>query len=239
MNFNTLWIGSNLSNLESLSLRSHLKVGHKVVLWTFGQVQGVPEGVVVQDAREILSEKDVFAYQSGEGAGSYSACSNLFRYKMLLEIGGWWVDTDVVALKAFDFDEPYVFASEQNRNGSCNPTTCVMKVPAGSDVMRYCWDKAKTIERKTVQWGTIGPKLLTKAVFSLNLEEYARSPATFCPVEWFIAEKDPVVPSPPDISRSYAVHLWHEMWRRARIDKNGVYDPECLFERLKRDILRT
>lgn len=237
MNFNSLWIGKRLSKLEILAIKSHVKVGHNFVLWVYDDVEGIPDGITVKDAREILTEDHVFSYARGEGIGSYSACSNLFRYKLLLDQGGWWVDTDVVALKPFEFDEEFVFASENLKNKSCCPTTCVIKAPAGSKPMWFCWEKASKVDRLNVKWGTIGPKLISKAVFKYDLEEFAVPPYVFCPVDWFVAEDNPVVPD-CDTSRSHAVHLWHEMWRRNGIDKDADFDPNSLYERLKHDILR-
>jgi hypothetical protein len=42
----------------------------------------------------------VFFYgdRAGIGRGSVSAFSNLFRYYLLHQMGGWWVDADVVCL---------------------------------------------------------------------------------------------------------------------------------------------
>src|SRR5262249_54280435 len=49
--------------------------------------------------RRTHSQDKVFVYQAeGFGKGSPSAFSNYFRYKLLAEKGGWWIDTDVVRL---------------------------------------------------------------------------------------------------------------------------------------------
>jgi hypothetical protein len=37
--------------------------------------------------------------------------------------------------------------------------------------------------------------------------------------------------------RTFAIHLWNEMWRRAGQDKDGQYHPNCLYEALKRAYL--
>ena len=37
---------------------------------------------------------------------------------------------------------------------------------------------------------------------------------------------------------SFAVHLWNEMWRDSGQDKNAAYDPECLYEQLKKKYLQ-
>lgn len=233
----SLWIGNSLSTMEILSLRSHIKVGHDVTLWTYGDVANVPSGVHVRDGREILPESDVFAYEAGEGKGSYSACSNLFRYKLLSEAAGvWWSDTDVVALKPFEFPGPNVFASEMTRDWEVVPTTCVIKM--GKMIARDCYKQAvhHASDRLGLRWGVIGPSLLGRMVFRWPLDDlskYLQPPRTFCPVNWYDAEHDPHVHQDVDLSESHAVHLWQEMWRRKGVDKNSPAHPETLYERLK------
>lgn len=183
------WIGGNLSNLELLSIYSHVKVGHKVVLWTYNDIDNIPKEVLIKDANNILNHKEIFCYKLGDGKGSYSACSNLFRYKLLLEQGGWWSDIDLVALKPFSFNQEYVFASEIDRKGFCVPTSCVIKVIKNSEVMKFCWENSYKIDRETLQWGTIGPKMLSKAIFEHNLENYVQPSFIFCPIHFFISEK--------------------------------------------------
>jgi len=39
------------------------------------------------------------------------------------------------------------------------------------------------------------------------------------------------------VADAYAVHLWNEMWRRYKWDKDARYSVECLVERLKRRFL--
>jgi hypothetical protein len=232
---NSLWIGGKLSTLERLSILSHLRHGHEYHLWVYEDTE-VPDGVIVEDGNEILPESEIFCYQADEGKGSVSAFSNLFRYKLLKDRGGWWCDTDVVALKPFEFEDDYVFASEVDRNGSSSPTTCVIKAPTDSAVMNYCYREAGSVDRSTLEWGTIGPYLLAESVFLFDLTEHVRPPASFCPTNWFDAKIDPPLHEWVITDRSYAVHLWHEMWRRNGLDKDAEY-PGSLYERLKNAVL--
>lgn len=228
---NSLWIGS-LGNMERMSMISHLQHGHCYRLWTYQNVVA-PEGVEVRDANEILSAGETFTYQIGEEKGSFSAFSNVFRYKLLLEQGGWWCDTDVVCLKPFNFTEPYVFASERYKTGSCGPTTCVICVPPSSDIMNYCWEKSIKEDRRTLRWGTIGPSLLMEAIFHYQLERYLRLVDDFCPINWF--DIQPLF-LPGTIPDSYAVHLWNEIWRRQKLDKEATFPQNCIFEQLKSNV---
>jgi hypothetical protein len=223
---NNLWIGLSLSKLENACLTSHVRQGHKVNLWTYGDVANIPDGVVLKDGREILPENEVFTYQVGEGKGSYSAFSNFFRYKLLLERGGWWTDSDVYCLKPFDFEPDHVYASERTKEDDV-VTTCVIKVHAGSPVMKYCWDRCCSTDKQTVGWGTIGPKLLGEAVRMIGGN--VMPPNTFCPVDWFDLDQLFEEIDTPD---SHGIHLWNEMWRRKGLDKDGRYGRGTLYGRL-------
>src|SRR5277367_3549628 len=123
----SLWIGRKLSAMERLSIASFLTSGHEYHLYVYEEVENAPDGTVLEAANEILPESRIFQYSKYP---SYAGFSNFFRYKLLLEKGGWWVDTDVVCLQPFAFDETYVFASEQV-NGREVPATAVIKAPPG------------------------------------------------------------------------------------------------------------
>src|SRR5215216_3083614 len=110
-----LWIGPELSVMEQLSASSFLRNGHEYHLYVYDEMRNVPEGTVVKAASEILPSSSIFQYKH---QASYAGFANFFRYKLLLERGGWWADTDIVCLRPFDFAAPYVFASEMIRSGA-------------------------------------------------------------------------------------------------------------------------
>lgn len=235
---NSLWIGGPLSTLERLSIASHLQQGHEYHLWTYEPLEA-PEGVVIEDGNEILPASEIFCYSgpSKDGGGSVSAFSNWFRYKLLMERGGWWCDTDVVCLRPFDFGRDYVIASEGQRpwkQGDPTATTCVFKVPPNSPLMIYCWQRCQEMGRG-VKWGKIGPHLLSESVSFHHLPEAVVPHWVFCPIHWYSFE-DLFTPFP--LGKSYAVHLWNEMWRRNGIDKDEEFDKNCMYERLKSAILQ-
>src|SRR5262245_15998828 len=88
---NALWIGQ-LSPLERLCLSSFFAQGHSVHLYTYDAIEKVPQGVTLRDAATVLPSSQVFRNRLGKGKGSLAAFSDLFRYKLLLDEGGWWVD---------------------------------------------------------------------------------------------------------------------------------------------------
>lgn len=234
----SLWIGDQLSNLEILSVLSHLRQNHSYTLWSYQPISNAPNGICVADARKIMPECDVFCYKKGPGAGSFSACSNLFRYKLLSEMNVYWCDTDVVALKPFDFEDSNVFGSENDPNGQKKfVSTCVLKLDKSIATSLYSTAIQRSADRTKLEWGQIGPKLVTEFVQSFNI----LPSNTFCPINWFDVDHflDPKMTICYNFENSYAIHLWNEMWRRKKLDKNAVYQSGCLYEKLKNDVLQT
>jgi mannosyltransferase OCH1-like enzyme len=231
-----LWIGPELSVMERLSVASFLENGHEYRLYVYDAVKNVPTGAVIKNANEILPASRIFQYKH---QASYAGFANYFRYKLLLERGGWWVDTDVVCLKPFDFADEYVFASENDVKSEAI-SSGVMKAPAGSEVMAYAWNVCDQKDPQQLKWGETGPRLMTEAVSKFSLERYKKPCHYFNPVDYMDWRK--VLDADTDgllHEDSYAIHLWNEMWRAAGQDKNATYDPNCLYEQLKSSYIKS
>ncbi|HKP73417.1 MAG TPA: glycosyltransferase [Pyrinomonadaceae bacterium] len=229
-----LWIGAELSVMEQLSVASFLKNGHEYHLYVYDEVRNIPAGAVVKDGNAILPASMIFMYKEQK---SYSGFSNFFRYKLLLERGGWWVDTDTVCVRPFDFAEEYVFSTEMFR-GEEVVNSGVIKAPAGSEAMAYAWGYCEAQDVNELRWGQTGPRLTAETVAKFSLERYRQPHQAFCPVSF--PEWETVLQ--PDAEWTFgettrAVHLWNEMWRRGGRDKNARYDASCLYEQLKRRFL--
>ncbi|HEV2884346.1 MAG TPA: glycosyltransferase [Pyrinomonadaceae bacterium] len=221
--------------MEQLSIYSFLHHGHEYHLYTYDNVKYVPAGTVVKDANEILPASSIFQYKHRP---SYAGFANHFRYKLLFERGGWWVDTDTVCLKPFDFSEPYVFSSEINTWGFEVINNGMIKAPAGSSIMAHVVEVCERKDPARLVWGETGPKLLGNAVKSFSLRKYKQPHYTFCPIDY--PDWHYVLDAKADIvlnEKTYAIHLWNEMWRTAGQDKNARYDNACLYEQLKRTYL--
>jgi mannosyltransferase OCH1-like enzyme len=229
-----LWVGNELSVMEQLSIASFLKNGHEYHLYVYADVKNIPSGATIKDGNEILPASKIFQYKQ---QASYAGFSNFFRYRLVLERGGWWVDTDTVCLKHFDFEAEYVFSSEFAM-GREFINSGLFKAPRGSEVMRYAWGVCETKDPKAIVWGETGPRLMAAAVREFSLERYVQSPAVFCPIGY--AEWHKVLEPNPELNlsdRSCAIHLWNERWRAAGQDKNATYPAECLYESWKRRYL--
>jgi hypothetical protein len=227
----SLWVGGRLSVMERLSVTSFLKNGHPYVLYTYGPVEGVPGGAELKDANEILPSSDIFTYTEHP---TYAGFSNFFRYKLLLERGGWWVDTDLICLRPFCFSADFVFSSEQGGGGRTRVNVGAIKAPIGSSVMRYAWDTCRHMNLQQLKWGECGPTLAGAAVRACSLQAYVQSPEVFCPVHCSEWQRmiDPLAKW-QFTDATVAVHCWNELWRRSNQSKDKSYDPGCLYESLK------
>tara|TARA_Y100000310_G_scaffold313849_1_gene362657 strand:+ start:1665 stop:2393 length:729 start_codon:yes stop_codon:yes gene_type:complete len=230
----SLWIGNELSQVEQLCISSYINNGHKFHLYSYNEIKGIPDGCELKNARDILPESDVFAYKTGIGKGSFSAFSNYFRYKMLNLIGGWWTDTDIVCLKKIDLKDDFVFASEKTVDGESHITSGIIKSPPGSEFSKFCYDFCKEQNKETLEWGTVGPRLVKKAALDLGLANYVKPWEWFNPIgfEQFGMLFDETF-GDMNLENSYTLHLWNEMWRRAGINKNQNFSKESLFGKLK------
>jgi hypothetical protein len=225
----SLWIGGPLSEMEKLSIRSFLKNGHPFHLYAYDDIE-VPKGAILCDANEIIPKDHSFLVRGG-----YSSFSDFFRWKLILDRGGWWADTDTVCLKPFDFRDEYVFVGGLGKPGTADCVSSGMfKAPEGSKIMQWGWSQCQSINPETMSWGQAGPPLFTEAVHKFELTKHIISGSMFFPVFYTEAPRafiDTYVPRIADYC--YSIHLFNEMWRLAGADKNGSYPAESLYEQLK------
>lgn len=247
-----------MSLIEQLALKSFVEEGHEVQLFCYEDIKNVPEGVKLRNGGDILSKDKIFKYKDKP---SYSGFANWFRYEMLYREGGVWIDTDVVCLKQFDFDQDIFFGLEEVDKANC----AVVGAKPGLEIFKFLaqqvenpnaflpYDTKKIKRRKlrrkylegnqrgNVKWGETGPVGFTKALQYFELFDKALPFTAFYPIHasCWTAIFDETYPSVeryfPD---SYAIHLWNEMMRRKPgFDKNRKYAENSLIECLKRRYL--
>lgn len=170
---NGLWIGNTLSSLELITINSFIANGHIFRLWVYEPIATpLPKGVIISDASEIIPADKIFRYkhnnQFGHGKNSLAGFSDLFRYKLLYEKGGWWVDMDVTCLKHFDFEADYVFRNHHKLLMVGN----IMKCPQGSELMLHCYEEALTqVNAENRDW-MLPIKILNTNIKKLGLEKH-------------------------------------------------------------------
>lgn len=225
----SLWIGPELSPMERLTVNSYLKNGHEFHLYTYNRVQNVPVGTVIRDASEILPRETIFKIRG------YSSFSDFFRWKLILDRGGYWVDLDAVCLKPYDFDREYVFIGGRGPVGSSDCITSgIFKAPRNSDIAQWGWAVCQTLDPGTMGWGDAGPPLFTRAVHEFGFLDIIIPGRLFFPFFYTSAPRIFLAPGIQIPEEAYSVHLFNEMWSVAKQTKLGQFDPTCVYEQLKR-----
>jgi hypothetical protein len=208
--FQSFWHGPHLSPLEHLCICTFLDAGHEFCLYAYDEVGNVPRTCRVEDAATIVPRDELFLHREGIHVGSIGAFSDLFRYRLLLERGGWWADTDVVCLGLDHPETEYVFAEQEP--GVVNGA--ILKAPAGSPFVAEACARA-TAAGSDAAFASVGPKLLTQLVVELGLGEHAWPSSSIYPIGWDEAlhALDPARRGAlVECSRdSYFFHLWSEM----------------------------
>ena len=166
--------------MERLTLVSALSVGHPFTLYSYTpeKLRGVPNGVEVRDANEVVPYRTLARYFDG---GWAALGTDFFRYAMQAKGLGTWADLDLYFIRPIDFHDDYVFSWEHEKsiNGA------VLRLPPNSDMVRelceishlnwrppfygprktavFYWRRLTEgdIRPENYRWGTFGPMILT------------------------------------------------------------------------------
>ena len=116
----TFWHGP-LDALRRLCLTSQVAAGHKVTVYSFDSIPGLPDGVGNAEAEAVLPHSFSERLRPAEPDGSWRdwtllQFSDFFRMRLMRERSGLWLDADVLLLKAVEIDpaKPF-FAWERPR----------------------------------------------------------------------------------------------------------------------------
>jgi len=205
-------------------VRSFLDKGHEFHLYAYGPIDNVPQGCTLLDAASIAPASSIFTYSRGPGKGSVSAFTNLFRYKLLDEVGGWWVDMDMFCLSAELPEAGVVLAREDKRGLNC----AIMRFPRAHAALRVAYEECAA-RRDDIEWGDTGPRLLTRLAADFDLVDCIFPESAFYPIHftqfWIVLDPRRTAYAAEKIRGSVCNHLWNNMLGRMQLDKN-VLPPE-------------
>ena|SRR5208282_43405 len=154
--------------------------------------------------REIYERvKNSFARTYGEAAG-YRETSDLFRYKLLYEKGGWYFDTDCILIKQLTplFDLDYVFAWETTDKVFVG--TAIIKFPKNTEMLDQLYKNFVQTDPKTWQHGITFMSLFTEYLRKFDLTDKTLSPEYFYPLYWDQSTQQ----QSSSEDRTYIIHLW-------------------------------
>lgn len=151
-------------------------------------------------------------------------------------MGGWWVDSDVLCIKPFNVEWPYVFATEIEKKGLSEIThicNCVIKMPKGNEMGKAILSRIDNCllskEPIDIGWTEIGAKYIAKEISERNLLDYVVSPEVFCPFDYskfesFFNNEDFILNND-----TYGIHLWNQMWNWSNKEPMKVISKNSFF----------
>lgn len=223
----TLWIGDELGPVERACLRSIAR-HHRMSLYCYNELRGVPDEVELRDASEILPYETV----SAPWCARADLYSDWFRYELLRRGLGTWVDTDIYLLAPLDMESTYLFGIESTKYLN----NAVFRAPADSPLIprllepflkrrtpnwvplhRYAARRARElltgrVDLTDLPWGTTSPIALSVLARKLGLAHLAQPQERFYPVPWQKARwiLDPQIRLQDVIGEgTVAIHLWN------------------------------
>lgn len=245
-----VWWGPKLTNIQKLCIRSYQDHGHEFHLYTAEPVQGVPAGTIIHSVEEVVpaSDRNRFTCESH--------FSDWFRVNLIHKYGGWYVDLDTICLRHFDFEQDFVFVSENEFGAARDPKLppippshtrtalingCIFKAPASSAFTQWIIDRINAMDtHHPASWISVGPQMFRDAVPHFGYEKYVYPPVTFDGVS--PNELHHFVTDTTDKNwqwhldqSSYVIHLRTSAWGENRgLSPDKVYHVSSLYEQLKR-----
>lgn len=200
--FQTFWNGK-LGPIHRLCLQSFLDYGHDVHLYTYNDIAGLPRCVSTINANRIYSDK-LFGWNRDH----LRTFSNLFRFELLRQKGGWWIDTDVICLtdNIPDYERFFAWVDSDVIN------VATMQFLPNDALMVECvkqWRKNDNPDKS-------GPGLFTKILKETGRTGEAQPLETCNPIHWKqaadILDKDKADDLEDKIKGSMFLHLWETVF---------------------------
>ena len=256
-----LWVGGRLSTLERLCVRSYCAHGHEFHLYHYDALKNVPQlgGLRLMNAEEILPRAAIFRHRKG----SLAFFADHFRWELLRQRGGWWMDMDTVCVRPLDLSAEIAFQRDFHTDCLCNG---MLKFPCGHFLTAALADSYEDINRILPwdnRWVAL-KKLRRRIKFWRNSKRYITSwhaggmVGFMAAVRHFDLEKHTLpiayccLPGDPQgrkvvESAGYefegilsaspdlrCIHMSNSQINAAGINKDGNYPADSLYEVLKR-----
>ncbi|TRD00173.1 glycosyltransferase [Mesorhizobium sp. WSM4305] len=192
--------------------------GHPVRVWSYAPEKLeflVPHGVELRNADDVMPRALFERIVAGSEIRYFS---DIFRYALLYEHGGLWMDSDVILLRPFPFRGDHFF-NLQWRGSHKGHFICgnVIYARPYSSHLRALYELSieRFHEARGREFGDIGPKLLSDYIASdagAALQEWVFSPMFFNTIDWNEIDRfeKPIAELADYLNdeRVFGVHLW-------------------------------
>jgi hypothetical protein len=227
----TFWHGP-LDRLRQLCLRSQVAAGHKVTVYSFDPLAGLPDGVANAEAEAVLPHAFSEKLRPPQPDGSWRdwttlQFSDFFRMRLMAHGAGLWLDADVLLLKPVEIDpaKPY-FAWERPRQLG----NSVLYLPPGDSIVT-AFENLMDQEELTPDWLSLRHRM----VFTLrrlrggsnrlsDIRVAIYGPASLTALARSSGEIERALPK----QSFYAVHTEAKLFFEPSDFSNLIADPEII-----------
>ncbi len=184
--FQGFWHGPPLGPLREACLNSFVQMGHTFELYTY-RTLSVPAGVRLKEAANIIPFAQIFYYENPQtGSKDLGPFSDLFRFKLLSERGGWWTDVDTICLSPHI---PTVERAWAQQLPEVNPSaigTGQIAMRKGDPLAAKLYSRCLELSRtKFPHRESLGPHLISSTIREMQLATNVfGTPETFYPIRW-------------------------------------------------------
>tara|TARA_Y100000389_G_C17465264_1_gene524908 strand:- start:3255 stop:4124 length:870 start_codon:yes stop_codon:yes gene_type:complete len=220
---NFFWHGGNLSIYEFVCLKSFLKNGFKVVVYSFEKLK-LPKNVKNKNAHIILKRNEYKKFIHGGKKSCLAAYSDKFRILLQKKKLGWWFDLDIICLKNSEKfnkleENKKIIIGYETENKVNNAVLKINSRKITKDLLNKVKEQGYKFE-----WGKIGPTLFNNYLHNNNLEteileNYYFYPINYKNIEIFFNPKKTSV-ALKLTKKSYTIHLYNQIINRIGIPKN-------------------
>ena len=241
----SLWIGKFLNEVTELCIESWLKLDYQVILYI--DILNMPKAWDIYRQRGqllFLKASDILEYKNKEEILPFS---DLFRYKLLFEQGGTWLDTDMFLLKRLPQDKQIISSEFTHQSGAFKSDLFykanigVLRFEQYSPILEVIIEKIK--KSKKVHTATDRMLIFTKYVMKKCYLDVS-PPSVYCPTAyWSCGEQYDCIGYKKKynvealtneyiLEHSIGCHLWNSLtYKKNNIDFNEI-PPTSLFSKL-------
>jgi hypothetical protein len=239
--------------LERLCIGSFLRHGHRVEIYAYEPIAGLPEGATWRNAAEVVPRDRVFFYK---GTGTIGVFADYFRLVLQQRSAGIWVDCDMYCVRPFPAPGRFLFGYERapradGRGGSVNNAVLYIAPdePLLDDLLSIFIEGkrpllephlplarrlevaaqrllGRNVPPQNMQFGATGPFALTHFIDKRNMRSAVSPADVFYPVPY---EGIPALMQPGSsidaglTPRTLGVHIW--LSQLTRRGRSGLAKP--------------
>lgn len=244
------WAGEPISFVEQMVMRSYLEQGCNFTLYLPEPVEGLPDGVQVANAAEIMPKPGFVS--NPPTRKELAVWSDLFRVALLRNRQVIWVDMDAYCVKPFATDDGYAFGL----SGEGGVLSGVLALPPQSpalawmaefleaDELKPPWISGDKLARRrkngklgpeSLPWGDTGPRLLTHALEQSGEIDRASPKSVYYPLfrQTLVRLWTPGVPDPMIVAEdTCSVHIFGFSKRLMATHWQGLPPPGSWLARM-------